>query len=391
MDDRLLFVSNEKATKASLRERNQRVVLQQILSRASESRAEIARATGLTRASVSALVGELIDLGMISEVGVGAASATGGKPPRLLEVNEEAFQVVSVDVSGNPPSSALMTIGGRILDQESISERRLAGSDLVAALAGLVDRVSARAAGRVVAVAVATPGLVRDDSIVTRAANLDWTEVDLAQRLRGPEDCPTIVLNDARAAALAEYALAPVRPASTVAVLVGRGVGAGIVLNGRLYRGASSSAGEIGHIDVGSTMGCTCGREGCLETVASLPSLVGAAAFERALSSDDESKSLQELLIAVEEHTWARAAEGMGSALAALTAVLDVEEIVIGGPLSAIRSSYLGRVQRDLDSKLLPGGAAKPVVRISELGPKSVLLGASLYAVNRLFGVAWAP
>ena len=279
MADATLFAENRKATKSSLRERNQRLVLQQVLCGSAVSRADISRSTGLTRASVSDLVSHLIKARLLREVGPGSAASTGGRPPTILEIDSEARQIVAVDASADPLRAGLVTLSGEIVASAEAPDQGLLGDDVVDALRRLINTMSDRARGSVLAVAVGTPGVVQDDAVVSQATNLGWTNRHLAAELPGVDGDRALVLNDAQAAALAEYSMAPERGMCIASVLIGAGIGCGIVLNGRLYRGESSSAGEIGHLHIGGTGKCSCGQRGCLETVASLPSLLGSETY----------------------------------------------------------------------------------------------------------------
>lgn len=386
--DRPLVAENRKATKSSLRERNQRLVLQQVLSGLSASRAEIARSTGLTRAAVSEIVSGLIERRLLREIGQGAAAPAGGKPPMLLEVDADAQQIVCIDASSDPVRGGLVSLAGKIVQTDQSTRRGLRGDDVVTVIAELMHALRSRASGLVLALAVGTPGVVGGDGIVRQAANLDWKNRNLAAELAESLNEQVLVINDAQAAAIAEYARAP-KPTSNIAsVLVGSGIGAGIVLNGRLYRGETSSAGEIGHIRVGGNEMCSCGRVGCLETLASLPSLLRSVElheFKTPSGDPDYARAFR----MVNPETWEVAGNGLATALAALVAVLDISDIVLGGPITAAGPGYLNLVQRELEGQLLSNRALRPQVRYSRLGEDSVLMGVASYALHRQLGVGW--
>lgn len=386
--DQPLVAENRKATKSSLRERNQRLVLQQVLSGAAKSRADIARSTGLTRASVSELVGGLIDGRLLREVGHGTVAPVGGKPPTLLEVDSEAQQFVCVDVCADPVRAAVVDLAGEIVTVAQASRPGLQGDSVVAAVIELMRNLERHAPGTVIAFAIGTPGVVQDDGIVRQAANLDWTNRDLGAELAEAVGGEVLVINDAQAAALAEYSVAPERTANIASVLIGSGIGAGIVLNGRLYRGETSSAGEIGHIRVGGSLLCSCGHVGCLETLASIPSLLRAVDPSRMTGHGGEVDLASAFELIDAEH-WEVAAVGLATALAALVAILDVKDIVLGGPIVAAGQAYLDRVEQELQAQLLSGRELRPRVRYSELGEDSVLLGSAAYALHRRLGVGW--
>ena len=386
--DQPLVPENRKATKSSLRERNQRLVLQQVLSGSARSRADIARSTGLTRASVSELVGGLIDGQLLREVGHGTVAPVGGKPPTLLEVDSDAQQFISVDVSADPVRAAVINLAGEIVTVAKASRRGLQGDSVVAAVIELMRRLERQTPGTVLAFAIGTPGVVQDDTVVRQAANLDWTNRNLGAELAEAVGGEVLVINDAQAAALAEFSVAPERVSNIASVLIGSGIGAGIVLNGRLYRGETSSAGEIGHIRVGGSRPCSCGHVGCLETLASIPSLLRGIDLSGATGSDGELDLVSALALISDERREI-AAVGLATALAALVAILDVKDIVLGGPIVAAGQSYLDLVERELQAQLLSGRELRPRVRYSELREDSVLLGSAAYALHRRLGVGW--
>ena len=238
------------------------------------------------------------------------------------------------------------------------------------------------------AFAIGTPGVVQGDRVVRQAANLGWANRDLGAELANAVGGEVLVINDAQAAALAEYSVAPERTSNIASVLIGLGIGAGIVLNGRLYRGETASAGEIGHIRVGGSRRCSCGHVGCLETLASIPSLLRGIDLSIVTGSDGEL-DVAEALALVSNERWEVAAVGLATALAALVAILDVKDIVLGGPIAAAGEPYLDRVERELQAQLLSGRELRPRVRYSELKEDSVLLGSAAYALHRRLGVGW--
>ena len=386
--DHPLVAENRKATKSSLRERNQRLVLQQVLSGLAASRAEIARSTGLTRGAVSELVSGLIERRLLREVGQGAAAPAGGKPPTLLGVDSEAHQIICIDASADPLRGGLVSLAGDIVEVAQSGSRGLEGDDVVTAIIELTQTLERRARGSILALAIGTPGVVEGDSVVRQAANLKWRDRDLSAEVGGSFEGPVLVLNDAQAAAIAEYAIAPALTTNLASVLIGSGIGAGIVLNGRLYRGETSSAGEIGHIRVGGGDRCTCGHVGCLETLASVRSLLRSIGREYDGGSAGEL-DFAEAFALVSDETWAVAGLGLATALSALVAILDVKDIVLGGPIVAAGSTYLELVQRELEAQVLSGRELRPVVRFSELGKNSVLLGVASYALHWRLGVGW--
>lgn len=353
------------ASRRDSRVRNLGTALQLIYRGNEVSRADIARMTGLTRATVSNLVAHLIDEGLVREVGTGEASA-GGKPPTLLAVVEGSREIVAVDLAGTPFRGAVMDLAGTVLHR---AEAVPAGGDAVETVVDLVSRLAARASAPLLGVGVGTPGVVAADGTVVEAANLGWHGLPLARLLEEAVGLPVDVTNDAQAAALGEFRLH--RSDDLLLVAVGEGIGAGLVLEGRLRTGARRTAGEIGHVVVepGGDP-CRCGNRGCLETLAAVPALV-----RRAGGANDLAPVIEQ------------AAEHLASVLAPLVAALDLSRLVIACRTVALGEPLTAAVARSLERRLLAPISAHLRVEESRLGGDLVLGGAAAVVLAARLGV----
>ena len=293
----------EKATHRQTRAFNQQLVLRAIYDRAQVSRAELARLTGLTRTSVSALVAELIRDGLVEEIGRGPS--TGGKAPIMLRLRPHGRHAIGLDLGASKFSGALVDLRGGVVKSAQVELDGRNGADAVEVVYGLIDSLIRRNGSEpVLGVGIGAPGLVDSRSGVVRwAVNLDWSELPLGSMVSERFGMPVVVANDSQAAAVAEstYGSTP-WPQSLVVVRVGRGIGAGIILGGQLYQGDGSGAGEIGHTIFGgraqsdTAEACRCGRVGCLETIASMAAMVTAAG--RRLPSITDEQALIDAFLA---------------------------------------------------------------------------------------------
>ena len=193
------------------------------------------------------------------------------------------------------------------------------------------------------------------------------------------------VVNDANAVALSEVALSTDRADTVVVLWIGTGIGAGIVLDGRLYHGGAFRSGEIGHIDIGASLRCRCGLIGCLETVAAQPSILGDADDKTVagyLAGDDDSdaRALGERVT--------RAARETARLLSTLAGALDVTEFILGGPIAG---DPLGPpLMREINERLalrVMSGFEQLVLRASTLGTHSLVFGAAAHAIRQELGV----
>ena len=380
-----------KATHRQTRQHNSRLVLRTLYDFGPVSRAEVARLTGLTRTTVSDVVSGLIGTGMAREVGRGPSS--GGKAPILLSVVDDARHVIGLDLGEGAFVGALVNLRGEVRRRVELPIDGHDGDEALALLYRLVDELLEDAGSSLLGIGVGTPGVIDTTTGIIRwAVNLDWQDLPLGGLLEERYAVPVNIANDSQAAALAEYTFggdASRRP-NLVAIKVGRGIGAGIVLNGALYQGDGFGAGEIGHVvveDDGAR--CRCGRFGCLETVASGPAIVAHA---RALGLDAHTiDDVRAALHAGDEAATSAArlaGRYLGRAVAGLVGALDIHEIVVHGPVAALGEPWLDAIRDEATRRSLPLLADQIEVRPARIEANEVVLGASALLMTRELGLS---
>ena len=391
----------EKATHQLTRRSNERLVLRTVFEQGPLSRADVARATGLTRTTVSDVVEGLISEGLTREVGVGPS--TGGKAPILLEVPADARHLVGVDVDRDRLSGAIVNLRGEVRARAS---RDLAGRDGPEALddlASLVAELTRAAVVPLAGIGVGTPGLVDTATGIVRwAVGLDWRDVPVGARLAELTGLPVIVVNDSQAAAMGEWAFGRHDASTAMIVLkVGEGIGAGIVIGGRLYPGDDAGAGEIGHTRVGEGEAlCRCGGQGCLETVASLRAVLVRA---QALVPDHPGSQLAQgpvtrdtLLAAFRSgDTLARqvvleSARPLGRVLGAMIGTLGAREVVLVGPMTAFGQPWLDEVRAETQRSALALLVDHSSIHLGTTGADVVELGAAAMLMTTELGLAFS-
>lgn len=392
-----------KATHQQTRALNQGLVLRTLYDHAPVSRAELARQTGLTRTTVSSVVADFIANGLAHEVGRGRS--TGGKAPILLEVIDDARQVIGLDLGERTFVGALVNLRGEIhhLAEYPVEDRD--GVHRLEILQRLVDDLLRRAEGPVLGIGVGTPGLVDTDRGTIRwAVNLGWEDLPLGALLRERTGLPTYVANDARAVALGEYLFArPAEQGNLVAIKVGLGIGSGIILNGELFQGDGSGAGEIGHTTVTDAVGlCRCGRYGCLETVASSRAIIEAA---NAAAIEHPSSALGKQLEAAGSVTLADvgaavragdelagrvvsdAARPLGEAIASMIGMLNVHRIVLLGTVTELGDPWLEVVRAEAMRRSFPLLSDATHIEIGRHHENVVVVGAVALLMTRELGL----
>lgn len=269
-----------KRTSRDIRTANRYEVLRQIIAGSPTSRQELAAATGLSLATVATLVGELLDLRMITEVGF--EDSAGGRPRGLVAVDASGGALVGVDIAETYVHVELFDLALNVLAraEEDVRPGESRPERVVGQVAAAVGSVVAQAgigADRVLGVGVSVPGQVdRDTGVAAYAPNLDWHGVPLLDLLAEHIAQPLYLDNPLRACTVAELWFGAARGrGDAVVVNLGTGVGAGLALGGGLHRGVSNSAGEWGHTTlVLDGRPCHCGNHGCVETYVGAPGIM---------------------------------------------------------------------------------------------------------------------
>jgi len=364
------------------RRHNRALVLQTLFRGEEISRADIARATGLTRVTVSDLVAELIAEGLVAEMGI-RTDTRPGKPATLLRFDPEAAQIVGLDLSGHTTfRGALTDLRGTVLSDAYVEIAGRTGAAAVDLAVDLARTLVARADRPVLGVGVGSPGVVTTGGVVLTAPNLGWRSVNLRAAIADTLDIVTVVSNDANVAVLAEHSLGPDREETTsdlMLVRVGHGVGAGLLLGGTPLFGSHFAAGEIGHVVVGTDddgRPCACGKVGCLEAWLSVPNLQAQMSQIREDRSDSPDSVLQE------------AGRRLGVALAPIVGALDLAQIVLSGPPALLEGSLVDAVIKTLDDRTMSELHDHLTVRMSGLGEDIVVRGAAVMVLSGQLGVS---
>lgn len=375
-----------------LRSANRKSVVALLAAEGPMSRADLARATGLSRTTVSTLVADLVAAGQVVETNDRGTPHKGGsgRPPLLVSLAPGTGVVAGVDLGHRHLWVAVADLAGTVLaeashavDVDADSDRAL---DQAARLVGELVGGQGLALGDLELVGMCVPApLDRRSARINTGILSGWRDVSPAEELGHRLSVPVVADNDANLGALAEHARGAARgSAHAVFVKVASGVGAGIVLGGRLHRGATGRAGEIGHVQVGEDGAvCRCGNRGCLETLVAAPRLLEVLrpAYDEPLSTERVLELEQENDAGV-RRVLNDAGRVVGRALADLSNSLNPEVVVVGGSLGASDGLREG-IRAAIDRYAQPDTASAVRVVAAELGPRAELVGALTLAVNR--------
>lgn len=382
----------KKATRQHTKRHNRTLVLKTIFDNDSISRADIARATRLTRTTVSDIVAALLEEGLVQEVGLGESQ--GGKSPILLSLAEDSRYLIGLDLAHSEFRAAIVNLRGTICASVTRPVYDLDGEAALAIVFETLDELLEQDYQPLVGIGVGTPGLVDSRTgVVIHAVNLDWRDLPLAELLSERYQLPVHLLNDSHAAAIGEYTYGEghLSESNLVVINARHGLGAGIMIKGQLFQGDGGGAGEIGHIGVIHTGGirCRCGNYGCLETVGSAKALIQKAqgladrpasaprlpaapavtldSLQQAFSAGDPA--IREIVL--------ESAHYMGLAISTLIGTLNIQKIVISGDMSTFGEPWINAIRETFERYTLARLAENTQIEIGQLGKDSVLLGAS--------------
>ncbi|MGB6406610.1 MAG: ROK family transcriptional regulator [Planococcus donghaensis] len=354
---------------------NKSIILNKIRKDGPISRAQIARDTNLTPPTVSSNVKELLEQQIVEEQDLG--ESLGGRKPTMLVINNEAFTIIGVDAGPESIECIVANLAGKVLKRSKTKlQLPIDNEQFITALKSCIANCL-DSADQVIGIGVAMHGVV-DVTTGTSlyAPNLGLANIPIKEELEKEFGLEVKVENDARAMALGEYWFGHHGELSSMlAVNIGSGVGAGLIIDGKLYHGATDIAGEIGHmtIDLHGEI-CECGNQGCLQTF-----VTGPAIARKSIDQTLTAEQVFEQAVAGDESSIANlktAGKALGVGLTNLIHIVNPEKIVLGGGVSKAQQFILPEVRNIIKASALTPAASETTVKISKLGDDATLIGA---------------
>jgi predicted NBD/HSP70 family sugar kinase len=370
---------------------NKSIVLELLQKHSPISRASVAKMTGLTKATVSTLVAELIEEHLLFEIGTGESS--GGRKPVMLVFRQDAGYAVGVDLGVNYIHAVLTDLKGEIVQEKRTALKgTLSAEQILSQLKSSIRQLIGLAPQSpygVVGIGVGVPGITDDKGTVLFAPNLGWRNVPLQQLLEEEFRMPVTIDNEANAGAVGEKEFGIGRDASNlIYISIGIGIGTGIILKNELYRGASGYSGEMGHISIQADgKPCRCGNIGCWELYASENALLEEASKLLA----DGKGDLEELVALADAgdaealELFARTGRYLGVGITNIINIFNPELIIIGNRFAEVERWLGPAVRHVIDTRSLPYHRERMRLEFAGLGMRSCVTGASSFAVSRFF------
>ncbi len=381
---------------------NKSIILNKIRSTGSISRAQIAKETQLTPPTVGTIVKELLEQDLIKESQLGISQ--GGRKPTMLVLNTSGFHIIGIDAGPSDVQFIISDLSGKIVDkiEKTVSVGIEEDDFLQMLVTGVKHLISQNKSLKFIGIGVAMHGVVdSEQGIAIFAPNLKLRNMDIKSELESTFDMDVKVENDAKALALGEaWFQNQTANTSMIAINVGRGIGAGLVIDGKLYSGEHGIAGEIGHMTIdihGET--CTCGNDGCLQTVASGPAIAQKMVkmIEQGNSTILSEYNNNGDLTAEKVHHAAiegdklsidileEAGTYLGIALTNLIHVCNPSTIILGGGVSKAGKFILEPIRDTIQTRAISEQAQQTPVYVSKLGDHGSSLGAVALILSELF------
>ncbi|MEJ1229682.1 MAG: ROK family transcriptional regulator [Galbitalea sp.] len=372
---------------SDLRRHNLSLVLRLVHRSQGVPRSQLTRSTGLNRSTIAALVGELVERGLVVEAEPDASNQVGRPSPIALPGPRPVAFAVNPEVDAITVGA--VALGGSVLIRTRRPLPMPTVGQAVEASAAIIAQLRAEITPdhRVVGVGVAVPGLVRTaDGVVRLAPHLGWVDEPLAAQLEAAVGYPVSAANDARLGTLAESTFGAARGVSDLVYLNGgaSGIGGGIISGGRSLTGAQGHAGEFGHTLVNTNgVRCHCGADGCLETEVRRDRLLAVAGLTDADSDELEAKLVGETSAETRAEI-ERQLDFLGVALRNAINILNPSTIVLGGFLGALYAGASAYLDRLVASQPLAASSQLVSIRRSELGANRLMIGAAELAFERV-------
>jgi len=393
---------------AFLRETNLSAVLRLIHSKSPISRAQLAVITGLNKSTISSLVDELLMRNLVHEAGSNSGAA--GRPATWLEINPQAGLIIGVELGVDFVSVAVTDLMGSILwrrkedtdpteDQEKMIKQTLQ-------IVKEAMTANTKKGGRFLGLGLSTPGTVDlKEGLLIFAPNLHWHNVPFRKIFHEQTKLDIFIENDANAAAIAEHLFgAAQHNRDFLFVFAGVGIGGGLFLNGKLYRGKNGFAGEIGHFPImaePSQILCHCGNYGCWETYANQYSIIqrlqtrlelkNGSIIPALMSKQKIPLSIPLIKQAADSGDQAaidvfnEAGYAMGQGFAGLINIFNPEKIILGGPLSIAGDYLLPAIKETVANHSMPEFDQQTEVVLSTFGSDASLIGAIAIVADDVF------
>jgi len=397
-----------------LKQKNVAAVLRALYFEQADSRARIVSVTGIAPSTVSSIINKLVEKEIVEFTDETTAPSSVGRPPLLVRLNPAAFYLVGVEI--NLFSSRVMIVGinGEVVEKQEIDlNARANPNQALSTFADVTEHVISKSGvdlGRIIGIGVSFRGLIdRDKGIVNRTTSLpEWNHANIIDVFRERFACPAFAENNANAMVLGEARFGVGRGKKNIlGVIIEEGIGSGIIINGQLYFGCHSAAGELGHmIIIPSGPICHCGNRGCLRTLASESAIESSAIritksgvetlLEGNVEIDNQRITTGDIVDAARRgdtvcnHIILEAARYLGISLINVVNILSPEMVIFNDSALTAYKPFLEEVGRRITEGAYSRKLGIPEIAISSLGENAVCIGAASAVMDRILAANYS-
>lgn len=365
-----------RGTNAGLMKENNKCLILRMIRRGGYSRAGLAKETGLTKATISLLTDELMQSGLIFDEPA-QDTAGVGRNPLILKLCESSRCVIGIGLSRNDYQLGLFDLGGNCLEMETKSYLHGDAQLNAQNIAEQIEKYRGMLPDRnIIGIGIASPGPVnyKTGTILNPPDFSKWHNFNICEYLFKKTNLPCVLERDSYAYAMAEQYFGCCQTEDNFAyVVIDEGIGAGVVINNKFYRGSQGRGCELGHITlIPNGKPCTCGNNGCLECYASIPALIKGTKYS----------SWREIIDANDTKIIEKEAEYMSDALVNLINLFDLETVVLGGGIIYGGHRLANIIQSQVKSRTIVNHPVRVTISASE---KSKALAGASTAMHNLF------
>ncbi|QGH33949.1 ROK family protein [Gracilibacillus salitolerans] len=372
-----------------VKKENKALVLKTIKERAPISRATIANVTGLNKGTVSSLVSELIDEKLIHESGTGKSS--GGRRPVMLLLNETAGFTISIDLGVKSILGVLTDLRGNILSEKKIRFKKENLDEVLTLLYQLIDglkNVAPKSEYGIVGIGVGVPGVVTTEGEILLAPNLGWKKVPLQQILFDHYKVPVTVENEANAGAYGEKVYGVGQMSNElVYTSISIGIGVGLILEGKLYKGLRGFSGELGHMTIEKDgADCRCGNQGCWELYASEQALL-----DQAETAGFNDATVEQLIEAADQgdtkaiQLLENVGDYLGVGITNIIHIFNPEQVVVGNTLRQAKKYIMPAIERRIEKNAIGFNKNDVQLNVAKLKKHSTVMGMAAFNIEKFF------
>ncbi|MCR2820940.1 ROK family transcriptional regulator [Lederbergia panacisoli] len=373
-----------------IKKENKTIVLQLIIQQAPISRADIALKSGLNKGTVSTLVAELIDEQLILETGPGVSS--GGRRPVMLVFNENSGCTIGIDLGVNYILGILTDLQGNIIERKRHTFNPQSFEETLQQIHNDIQELMSKAPNTrygIVGIGIGAPGIVDNNSSLVLAPNLGWKNSSIKEEIEAIFHIPVVIENEANAGAYGEKMFGLGKNVETlVYISTGIGIGTGIIMHEKLYRGATGFSGEFGHMTInmnGET--CRCGNKGCWEMYASEQYVIQKA-LKLQLVTDTNANIEQIIELAQNGNEHAinllqETAVHLGMGIVNIVHALNPQKIIIGNRLAGAKPWMEKTVQDYVKNRAMTSHQSEVKVQFSDPVFPATALGVAAFSVEQ--------